>query len=66
MSIDGTHPSGRRPRRRTRTGEINYRNVFKAICESGYTKYAALECGLTTDLETGVKNMRALTDGYAD
>ena len=53
-------------RREPGTGEINYRNVFKAICEAGYTKYAALECGLTTDLDTGVKNMRALTDGYAD
>ena len=48
------------------TGEINYRNVFKAICESGYTGYCALECGLTVDLDTGVKNMRALTDGYGD
>ena len=46
------------------TGEINYRNVFKAICESGYDKYCALECGLTTDLDTGVKNMKALIEGY--
>ena len=42
------------------TGEINYRNVFKAIAETGYDKYVVLECGLSEDVETACKKMWGL------
>ncbi|MCX8066146.1 MAG: TIM barrel protein [Candidatus Hydrogenedentes bacterium] len=30
------------------TGELNYKNIFKAIAESGYDGFVALECGHST------------------
>ena len=30
------------------TGELNYRNIFKAISETGYKDFVALECGHST------------------
>lgn len=39
------------------TGEINYRNVLKAIADAGYDKFVALECGLTEDVEIVCKKM---------
>ncbi|HNT33815.1 MAG TPA: TIM barrel protein [bacterium] len=30
------------------TGELNYRNIFKAIAETGYSRFVALECGHST------------------
>ncbi len=30
------------------TGELNYRNIFKAIAETGYQGFVALECGHST------------------
>jgi len=42
------------------TGEINYRNVFKAIAETGYKGYVVFECGLTEPVEAVTKKMFAL------
>jgi len=42
------------------TGEINYKNVLKAIADTGYNGFVALECGLTEDVETVSKKMWAL------
>jgi len=39
------------------TGEINYKNVFKAIADTGYDKYVVFECGLTEDVETVCEKM---------
>ena len=39
------------------TGEINYKNVFKAIADTGYSEYVALECGLSEDVETVCEKM---------
>lgn len=30
------------------TGELNYKNIFKAIARTGYTDFVALECGHST------------------
>ncbi|MCL2420813.1 MAG: TIM barrel protein [Defluviitaleaceae bacterium] len=42
------------------SGEINYKNVLKAIADTGYDKYVVFECGLTEDVETVCKKMWAL------
>ena len=42
------------------TGEINYRNVFKAIAETGYAGYVVFECGATETVETVTRKMFAL------
>ena len=39
------------------TGEINYKNVFKAIAETGYSGYVVFECGLTEPVEIVTKKM---------
>jgi hydroxypyruvate isomerase len=53
--VPGRHEPG--------TGEINYRNVFKAIAELGdrYQGYAALEYGALAPLEQNLSAMRELT-----
>ena len=33
------------------TGELNYRNIFKAIDETGYTGFVTFECGRTVSAE---------------
>ncbi|MCL2300688.1 MAG: TIM barrel protein, partial [Firmicutes bacterium] len=45
------------------TGEINYRNVFKAIAETGYDGYVVFECGLTEPVEIVTKKMFDLLPG---
>ena len=42
------------------TGEINYRNVFKAIAETGYDGYVVFECGRTEPAEVVTQKMFAL------
>jgi len=39
------------------SGEINYKNVLKAIADTGYDKYVVFECGLTEDVEVVCKKM---------
>lgn len=51
--VPGRHQPG--------TGEINYRNVFKAINELGYEGFAALEYGPTIPLYEDMANMRKMT-----
>ena len=53
----GDHPGRHQPG----TGEINYRNVFKAIHDLGYEGYAALEYGPTIPLTLDLLNQRNLT-----
>ncbi|MBI1764720.1 MAG: TIM barrel protein [Acidobacteria bacterium] len=53
----GDHPGRHQPG----TGEINYRNVFKAIHDLGYEGYAALEYGPTIPLYLDLINQRNLT-----
>ena len=42
------------------TGEINYKNVFKAIAETGYGGYVVFECGATEPVEVVTEKMFAL------
>lgn len=53
----GDHPGRHQPG----TGEINYRNVFKAIYDLGYEGYAALEYSPTIPLTLDLINERNLT-----
>ncbi|MCL1951709.1 MAG: TIM barrel protein [Oscillospiraceae bacterium] len=39
------------------TGEINYKNVFKAIAETGYEGYVVFECGRTEPVEVVTRKM---------
>lgn len=43
------------------TGEINYRNVFKAIDSLGYDKFVGLEYTSTIDTSESIRNTLALT-----
>jgi hydroxypyruvate isomerase len=42
------------------TGEINYRNVFQAIADTGYQGYVVFECGMTEPVEVVTGKMFAL------
>lgn len=42
------------------TGELNYRNIFKAIAETGYDGFVTFECGRSVDADTVCRNMLAL------
>ena len=37
------------------TGELNYKNIFKAISDAGYKHFVALECGHTKNYEETLK-----------
>ncbi len=47
-------------RREPGTGELNYRNIFKAIAETGYQGFVAFECGRSKDAETVCAEMLSL------
>jgi len=51
--VPGRHQPG--------TGEINYRNVFKAIYDLGFPGFAALEYGPTIPVYEDMANMRKMT-----
>ncbi len=51
--VPGRHQPG--------TGEINYRNVFKAMYDLGYQGFAALEYGPTVSLLENMAEMRKMT-----
>lgn len=53
----GDHPGRHQPG----TGEINYRNVFKAIVDLGYTGTAALEYSPTVPMLEDLIEMRKMT-----
>lgn len=44
------------------TGEINYKNVFKAIRDTGFDGFVVFECGLTEDIDVAVPKMWALLE----
>ncbi len=50
-------------RKQPGTGEINYRNVFKAIKETGYEGFVVFECGITEDVDIVCPKMWALLEG---
>jgi len=39
------------------TGELNYKNIFKAIAETGYDGYVALECGVSNTTEQALHSL---------
>jgi hydroxypyruvate isomerase len=49
-------------RKQPGTGEINYKNVFKAIRDTGYTGFVVFECGLTEPVEVVCPKMWALLE----
>lgn len=50
----GDNPGRKQPG----TGEINYKNVFKALAETDYDGYVALECGRVTDVDDALTYLR--------
>lgn len=46
------------------TGEINYKNVFKAIKETGYDRWLAFECGSTVVPEELMPELRELVSPF--
>ena len=57
----GDNPGRKQPG----TGEINYPNVCKAIKESGYDGYLAVECGYTDSAENAIKDLLKCFEGWA-
>lgn len=57
----GDNPGRKQPG----TGEINYPNVFKAIAETGYDGYLAVECGHTNGAENAIKDLLRCFEGWA-
>jgi hydroxypyruvate isomerase len=49
----GDHPGRNEPG----SGEINYKNIFKTIAETGYSGYVTFECGHTESVEAVTKKM---------
>ncbi|NLG38137.1 MAG: TIM barrel protein [Clostridiales bacterium] len=49
-------------RKQPGTGEINYRNVFRAIRDTGYDGFVVFECGLTEDVDVVCPKMWALLE----
>ncbi len=49
-------------RKQPGTGEINYKNVFKAIRETGFSGFVVFECGLTEPVEVVCPKMWALLE----
>lgn len=67
-NIDGIghmHIGDNPGRKQPGTGEINFPNVFKAIAETGYDGYVAVECGHTDGAENAIKDLLACFDGWA-
>lgn len=50
----GDNPGRKQPG----TGELNYKNIFKAIHEAGYQGFVALECGKKGPLEDALTYLR--------
>lgn len=44
------------------TGELNYKNIFRAIDAAGYEGFVTFECGRTVDVDTVSKDMFALLE----
>ena len=49
-------------RKQPGTGEINYKNVFKAIRDTGFEGFVVFECGLTEPVEVVCPKMWALLE----
>lgn len=46
------------------TGELNYKNIFKAIQNTGYDRWLAFECGRTVEVPDLVRDMHVLIDEF--
>ena len=57
----GDNPGRKQPG----TGEINYPNVFKALAETNYEGYVAVECGYTDTAENAILDLLKCFDGWA-
>jgi hydroxypyruvate isomerase len=57
----GDNPGRKQPG----SGEINYPNVFKAIAETGYDGYLAVECGYTDTPESAIQDLLKCFNGWA-
>ena len=44
------------------TGELNYKNIFRAIRDAGYEEFVVFECGRTEPVETLCPKMLALAE----
>lgn len=67
-NVDGIghfHVGDNPGRKQPGTGEINYPNVFKAIAETNYEGYVAIECGHTKGAENAIKDVLNCFDGWA-
>lgn len=53
-------------RKQPGTGELNYRNIFAAIKETGYNGWLAFECGSTVSTAELAKAMHELVDEYEE
>ncbi|MDD6799469.1 MAG: TIM barrel protein [Firmicutes bacterium] len=47
-------------RKQPGTGELNYKNIFKAIADTGYDGYVTFECGNTVSVEQCCRDMLEL------
>ena len=67
-NIDGIghmHIGDNPGRKQPGTGEINYPNVFKAIAETDYDGFIAVECGYTEGPENAILDLLKCFDGWA-
>ncbi len=67
-NIDGIahiHIGDNPGRKQPGTGEINYPNVFKALAETNYDGYVAVECGYTDGPENAIRDLLKCFDGWA-
>ena len=61
-SIGHIHVADVPGRKEPGTGELNYRNILRAIEQTGYDRYVAFECGLTEDVDVVCQKMLHLMD----
>ena len=55
QQIGHIHVADNPGRKQPGSGELNYRNIFKAISDAGYDGYIALECGKTGSTEEALQ-----------
>lgn len=46
------------------TGELNYKNILRAIQKTGYDRWLAFECGRSVDVPDLVRDMHVLIDEF--
>ena len=56
--INHYHIADNPGRKQPGTGELNYRNILKAIKDTGYTGFIGLECGYTIDPDEAIDQFK--------